>query len=136
MLVLDSSITLARVYPDEWTPEILRVFDEEVVFGAWVPVLWKIELANVLSLAVRKGRISLADRDASVADLSFLPISIDSETGNMAWLETIELADRHQLTVYDATYLELALRLSMPLATLDRELRLAAQAESVQLLGM
>ena len=135
-LVLDSSITLARVFPDEWTPEILRVFTDNVAHGAWVPDLWKIEIANVLSVSVRKGRMTMERRDAVLANLQILPISIDAETGQRAWKETLALSDRHNLTVYDATYLELALRRSLPLATLDRDLRRAAEAESVPLLGI
>jgi predicted nucleic acid-binding protein len=135
-LVLDSSVTLARVFPDEWTPAVLQVFDDHVVHGAWVPDIWKIELANVLLFSVKKGRMTKDRRDEALSDLQFLPISIDTETGKRAWKETIALADRHQLTVYDATYLELAMRLSLPLATLDRDLRNAAQAEGVALLGI
>jgi predicted nucleic acid-binding protein len=74
--------------------------------------------------------------DEALSDLQFLPISIDAETGKKAWKETLTLADRHQLTVYDATYLELAMRLSLPLATLDRDLRKAAQSEGLTLLGI
>jgi predicted nucleic acid-binding protein len=112
------------------------VFDDHVVHGAWVPDLWKIELANVLLLSVKKGRMTRDRCDEALSDLQFLPISIDTETGTKAWKETLKLADRHQLTVYDATYLELAMRLSLPLATLDRELRKAAQAENIPLLGL
>ena len=75
-------------------------------------------------------------RDEVLADLQILPISIDSETGHSAWNATLKLADRHQLTVYDATYLELALRQSLPLATVDQDLRKAGQAEGVMLLGL
>ena len=75
-------------------------------------------------------------RDKILVRLQLFPVAIDSETGKNAWNETLKLADRHQLTVYDATYLELALRLALPLATLDRELRKAAQAENVRLLGL
>lgn len=135
-LVLDSSITLARIFPDEWTPEVHRVFDEEVLLGAFVPDLWKIELANVLSLSVRKGRMTQVRRDDAFTDLNFLPIVVDPDTGRYTWTDTLELADRHKLTVYDATYLELALRRKLPLATLDKELRVAAQNEGVQLLGI
>jgi predicted nucleic acid-binding protein len=135
-LVLDSYITLGRVFPDECTPAVLQVFDDHVVHGAWVPDLWKIELANVLLLSVKKGRMTRNRCDEALSDLQFLPISIDAETGKKAWKETLTLADRHQLTVYDATYLELALRRSLPLATLDRDLRKAAQSEGVTLLGI
>ena len=135
-LVLDSSVTLARVFPDEWTPVILTLFRERVTHGAWVPELWKLEVANILALSVRKGRMTQARRDRILARLQLFPIDVDSETGQRAWDETLKLADRHRLTVYDATYLELALRLSLPLATLDRDLRAAAQAEGVTLLGL
>lgn len=135
-LVLDTSITVARVFPDELTPEILHLFKERVAHSAWVPDLWKVELANVLSHSVRKGRMTRERRDKVLARLQILPISVDSETGHNAWNETLKLADRHKLTVYDATYLELALRRSLPLATLDRDLRKAAQAERVPLLGL
>jgi predicted nucleic acid-binding protein len=135
-LVLDCSITLARVFPDEWTPLILKLFRERVAYGAWVPDLWKVEVANVLALSVRKGRMTKERRDKILARLQLFPIAIDSETGKNAWNDTLKLADRHQLTVYDATYLELAMRLSLPLATLDRDLRKAAQSEGVTLLGI
>jgi predicted nucleic acid-binding protein len=135
-LVLDSSITLARIFPDEWTPGVLQVFDDHVVHGAWVQDLWKIETANALLFSVKRGRMTRERRDEALSDLQFLPISIDTETGEKAWKETLTLADRHQLTVYDATYLELALRRSLPLATLDRDLRKAAMVEGVVLLGI
>ncbi len=135
-LVLDSSITLARVFPDEWTPAVLQIFEERVVHGAWVPDLWKIELANVLSFSVKKGRMTKGRRDEVLSELQILPISVDPKTGQNAWGETLKLSDRHNLTVYDATYLELALRRSLPLATLDRDLRKAAQIEGVHLLGL
>jgi len=70
-----------------------------------------------------------------LAGLEGLPIRIDRETGDRAWLETLAVADKHRLTVYDATYLELALRLALPLATLDDDLRQAAQLEGLVLLA-
>jgi len=86
--------------------------------------------------SVKRGLMTRERRDEALSDLQFLPISIDTETGEKAWKETLTLADRHQLTVYDATYLELALRRSLPLATLDRGLRKAAMVEGVVLLGI
>jgi predicted nucleic acid-binding protein len=67
--------------------------------------------------------------------LKRLPIYCEQETNDHVWGRTLELADRHHLTFYDATYLELALRLSLPLATLDDDQRQAAQQEGVPLLG-
>ncbi len=134
-LVLDSSATLARVFPEERTSAILEVFEFVADHGARVPELWRIEVANTLNVGIRRGRISKANRLGILEDLESLPIRIDGETRNHTWGRTLELSDLHQLTVYDATYLELALRLSLPLATLDEDLRAAAQKESVPLLG-
>jgi predicted nucleic acid-binding protein len=134
-LVLDGSATLAWVYPDEVTPQIVALFDQAIVEGAIVPQLWKIEIANSLSNGIRRKRIDFAGRAAALSDLDAMFVTVDLETGEHVWQETLSLADRHNLTVYDATYLELALRLSLPLATLDDDLRHAAQQEGVSLLG-
>jgi len=90
----------------------------------------------VLSFSVKKGRMTKVRRDEVLSELQILPISVDPKTGQNVWGETLKLSDRHNLTVYDATYLELALRRSLPLATLDRDLRKAAQTEGVHLLGL
>ena len=135
-LVLDSSVALAWAYREEMTAGVRHVLDLVVSDGAWVPSLWRLEVANVLETGVRKGRHNAAFRDATLADLELLPIRIDSETDNRAWGATVRLASRRKLTLYDAAYLELAQRLSLPLATLDAELRSAATAERVALLGV
>ena len=75
-------------------------------------------------------------RDAALADLALLPISVDPDTDRQAWSATAKLAARHRLTLYGAAYLELARRRCLPLATLDSELRVAASAEDVDLLGL
>jgi predicted nucleic acid-binding protein len=134
-LVLDSSATLAWIYSDETTDAIRHVFDTLSEDGAWAPGLWKLEVANILETGVRRGRHDAAFRDATLADLALLSISLDPETDRQAWGPTLQLASRHGLTLYDAAYLELALRRGLPLATLDRELRSAASAEGVVLLG-
>ena len=133
--VLDSSITLARVYSDELTIEVERVFDLLTQSGAWVPTLWHLEVANVLERDVRRKRCSADFRDATLADLARLPIHVDPETDRHAWGATLRLAERHLLTLYDAAYLELALRRNLPLATLDEDLHRAARAEKTRLLG-
>lgn len=134
-LVLDSSATLAWVYMDERSDAIAHVFDQVTSMGAWVPSLWRLEVANVLEMSMRRGRIDAAFRDATLTDLEFLPIQTDVDTEKHAWQSTLRLAERHRLTLYDATYLELAMRRRLPLASLDQQLRAAASAESVTLLG-
>jgi len=135
-LVLDSSITIAWAYNDETTPQVLGVFDRLIANGAWVPSLWRFEVANVLEMKVRGRRNDAVFRDNALTNLSLLPISIDQETDRQAWGATLRLAERHRLTLYDAVYLELALRRALPLATLETELRAAAKAEGVKLLGV
>lgn len=135
-LVLDSSATLAWVYSDETTPAIRHVFDLVTRDGAWVPTLWRLEVGNILELGVRRGRTDTAFRDETLADLALLPINLDPETDRQAWGATLRLAARHRLTLYDASYLELAQRRALPLATLDEELRAAATAENVILFGL
>ena len=134
-LVIDSSATLAWVYRNETTAADREVFNRLIESGALVPALWKLEVGNVLEMGVRRGRHDAAFRDATLADLSALPITIDPDTDRQAWSTTLRLAVRHRLTMYDAAYLELAQRRGLPLATLDHELRAAADAERVVLLG-
>ncbi len=135
-LVLDCSATLAWVYAEETTQAVRAVFEVVARGGAWVPGLWRLEIANVLEMGVRRRRHDADFRDATLADLALMPIRLDPETDQHAWAATARLAARHGLTLYDAAYLELARRRDMPLATLDRELRVAALAEGVPLLGM
>jgi predicted nucleic acid-binding protein len=133
--VLDSSVALAWIYSEETTAPISNLLTRLEQSDAWVPQLWKLEVANVLGIGVRKGRHDAAFRDRVLADLAILPIRVDPETNQHAWSVTVRLADQHKLTVYDAAYLELAQRRRLPLATLDTELRSAASAEDIDLLG-
>ncbi|MFY9728670.1 MAG: type II toxin-antitoxin system VapC family toxin [Bryobacteraceae bacterium] len=135
-LVLDSSLTLAWVYSAETTVAVSDVLAKVTESGAWVPALWRLEVANVLEMGVRKGRTDGAFRDAALADLALLPITVDGETDRHAWGATAKLAARYRLTLYDAAYLELARRRGLPLATLDQELRVAAAAEDIVLIGV
>ena len=114
---------------------IRRLFDAVADDGAVVPALWRLEVANSLTVAVRRGRIDADFRRAALVDLALLDITTDDQTGVQAWGETLNMADRFQLTVYDAAYLELAERRTLPLATLDAELRAAAKALGVRLVG-
>jgi predicted nucleic acid-binding protein len=135
-LVLDSSITVAWLYREEATKTVDTIFENLVQASAWVPALWHLEVANVLQIGIRRQRHAVDFRDHVLSDLSKLAIHVDAETQRHAWGATARLAERRGLTVYDAAYLELALRRSLPLATLDEDLRAAAAAERVPLLGV
>jgi predicted nucleic acid-binding protein len=134
-LVLDSSATLAWIYAEETTQDIREVFDTVTEGRAFVPSLWRLEVANSLTGAMRRGRIGAEFRRAALADLAFLDIIVDDQTDSNAWGETLALADRFRMTVYDAAYVELAARRRLPLATLDAEMRAAGAALGLQLLG-
>jgi predicted nucleic acid-binding protein len=134
-LVLDASLALTWYFQDEATSATDTILDRVAETGAVVPALWRLEIANGLQVAVRRRRISVAYRDASLAELTQMQIDTDSETDVHAWSATLRLAEKHELTLYDAAYLELAQRRRLPLATLDRELRRAAETLSVTVLG-
>jgi predicted nucleic acid-binding protein len=134
-VVLDSSATLAWIYADETTDDLNALFEQIANDGAVVPTLWRLEIANSLTVAIRRARIDAEFRRSALADLAFLDISTDQHTDDRAWNETLHLADRFRLSLYDAAYLELAQRRRLPLATLDRELRAAAQSTGTEVLG-
>ena len=134
-LVLDSSATLAWIFSDETTEAIQETFTQVAEYGAVVPSLWRLEVANTLTVAVRRKRVNAAFRQAALADLALLDIAVDQRTDALAWHDTLVLADRYGLTVYDAAYLEVAQRRQLPLATLDTAIRAAAHACGVILLG-
>jgi len=133
--VVDSSIALTWCFEDEATQAadalLVRLTNE----GAHAPSLWPLEVLNVLVMAQRRGRITSEARQDRLALLHALPITLDTETAEQAWTITNRLAERHGLTLYDAAYLELAQRFGLPLATLDTDLRAAANAVGVPLLG-
>lgn len=134
-LVLDPSLALAWYFEDERTPEADALLDRVAEHGAVVPSLWRLEIANGFQIAIRRRRIDAAFRDAALARLAALPITTDIDTDAHAWSATLNLSDQFRLTSYDAAYLELAQRRRLPLATADRELRKAAAAIGVMLLG-
>ena len=132
--VVDSSVTVAWLLADERTEATVSVFRTVARQGAVAPSIWPIEVANALTIAKRRSRITHAVRDQHLSDLARLPIDIDSDTVAHAWNATLKLADAHGLTVYDAAYLELAQRRRLPLATLDTALIRAANAAGLQVL--
>jgi predicted nucleic acid-binding protein len=133
--VLDCSATLPWVFADEASPAADALLDQ-LVQGerAWVPALWHLELGNVLLGAKRRNRIDQAGIEAFLSQLAVYDIAVDEQTMERAWQKTLDLALQHGLSTYDASYLELALRRGLPLATLDRQLIAAARASGVPVL--
>ena len=133
--VLDSSAALAWVLPGESDEASDALLHEVANAGATVTGLWPLEIANVMLMAERRHRITTSERRRAIASLADLPILTDASTGARAWAETLALAENNDLTVYDASYLEVAIRLALPLATRDGALRQAATACGVPVLG-
>jgi predicted nucleic acid-binding protein len=134
-VVLDASMTLAWLFADERTAAAHAVMRRVVAEGAVVPSLWRLEVANVLRNAVRRGRCDEAYVDRSLARLGRLAIATDQETDDHAWGATRRLAREEDLTLYDAAYLELALRKQRPLASCDTRLLTAAGRRGITVLA-
>lgn len=133
--VVDCSIAMAWLFHDEATPKTTALLNRLATETALVPAWWFIEITNVLAMAERKGRITSRESDAFIADLSKLGIERDNEAPDRAFTHLFALCRTHRLTSYDAIYLDLAARRSLPLATLDEDLRKAAMKLGMTLLG-
>jgi predicted nucleic acid-binding protein len=133
--VADSSIALAWVHPNQATA-LSRALLADVEAGAVIHVtsLWPLETGNALLVAVRRKLITDTQRKSALSLLSRLNVVIDGETASLAWTTISDLAGKHHLSLYDSTYLELALRKTLPLASRDEPLRLAARREGVKIL--
>lgn len=132
--VVDNSVALAWCFEDEQSAAIMGLLDRVTQAGALAPQLWPIEALNGLLTAERRGRIDREVRKQLAHFLQALPIKIDDETANRSWTMTAHLAEQNRLTAYDATYLELAMRSGLPLATRDAALIAAALVVGVPLL--
>ena len=132
-IILDASMTLAWLFEDEQTDQVLATINHVYMGGASVPPLWRYEVANGLQMAIRRQRITPDYRTRCLDKIDELPITIDPDGVSEIWSTTIKLADLYRLTVYDAAYLELAQRRRLPLATLDAALSKAARESGVDL---
>jgi len=133
--VLDSSVAVAWCFEDEQTPALLALLQRTTDTGAFAPALWPLEAANALLVAERRRRLGRDRRRRLCNFLKALPIALDADTATQAWTATAGLAERFGLSAYDAAYLELAERLDLPLASLDGDLRRAADTLGLPLLG-
>jgi predicted nucleic acid-binding protein len=129
---VDASVAACWLMPDERHPLADAAYARIASDPAITPVLWRFELRNLLLVNERRGRLDSAKTARALRLLRELPITIDSAEDEDTLME---LARQHRLTVYDAAYLELALRRGFPLATLDTALASAARAEAVPLVG-
>ena len=132
--VLDCSVAAAWLFEDEATRETDALLDQLADGVAWVPLHWRLEVGNVLVQAERRGRITPAQVATGVDFVDNLPIEVDAETDSRSFREVLALARPASLTTYDATYLELALRRGLALATKDRALVRAARRLKVKTL--
>ena len=128
--VLDASVTASWCFEDEEASVADAAMDRLPEDHAVVPALWWFEIRNILVVNERRGRIESADSDVFLDDLARLPIRIASDPNGRL---VVALARTHRLTAYDAAYLDLAVRLTAPIATLDRALADAARAEGLEL---
>jgi predicted nucleic acid-binding protein len=133
-LVLDASVALTWCFRNEATAAADRVLERLAAEAAFVPAIWHIELANVLALSERRRRITPARTAEFIALLETLEIIIDEETPSRALGRVLDLARAERLTAYDAAYLELAMRLGVPLASKDSDLCDAAERLGVSVL--
>ena len=131
-LVLEASMTIAWLFEDEHTEAAHEVMRRVVAEGALVPSLWRLEVANVLRNAVRRKRCDEEYADRSIARLGRLAIKSDEETDDHAWGATRILAREEDLTLYDAAYLELAIRKRAILASCDTALLNAAARRKIE----
>ncbi|HBF13507.1 MAG TPA: VapC toxin family PIN domain ribonuclease [Deltaproteobacteria bacterium] len=130
-IVLDCSVVMSWCFQDEKDAHSVKVLDSLSKNKAHVPSLLFLEVSNVLVMAERKGRLTVADTARFLDLLTSLPLRIDEEPKNP---ETyLFLAREHGLTSYDACYLELAMRTGSALATKDKSLKNACKKSGVVL---
>lgn len=135
VLVLDNSYAMAIAFDGPAAKVVPRLIIRIAEEGVVVPALWYWEFANGLAMALRYNRASRSDIEKQFADFSALPFSVDPLAQELAWTHAVAIAGLHKLTVYNAAYLELAFRHSIPLAMLDKALARAARAEGVEVIG-
>jgi predicted nucleic acid-binding protein len=130
ILVIDASVVISWIAEDEQSPYAEAVLVAGASDRAVVPVLWRWEVANTLLMLERRGR--LADAAATYSSvMRHVPVDVARDETETRGLEEIELARRHQLSIYDAAYLALAKSRGLLLATLDARLAHAATAEAL-----
>lgn len=132
--VIDNSVVMAWCFKDEISRYSDHILDSLEVSTGFVPSIWPLEVSNVLLSAERKKRISEAGSSRFIALLAELPIIVEQESPERMIKEIFALARKHKLSSYDASYLDLAMRKGLPIATLDKNLLAAAKQSKVPIL--
>lgn len=132
--VLDASVALAWCFPDESSHHAVSILHRFTDETAIVPSIWPLEVANALVVGVRRGRINEEQLSLVGQLLKELPIEIESTLVVRTFDGVVRMAVAHTLSVYDASYLELAQRLQCPMATADSKLAIAAKTCAIELI--
>ena len=132
--VLDASVTIAGISRDEANLACVELIRKTFAEEAAVPPLWFYEVANIFARKRQRGLLFAGEHEAMLIDLQNLQVECDAHDMQAQCERASRLALEHELTVYDAAYLELAIRRKLPLATLDKKLARAASAEHIRVL--
>tara|TARA_R110002096_G_scaffold54362_18_gene140293 strand:- start:957 stop:1373 length:417 start_codon:yes stop_codon:yes gene_type:complete len=135
-IILDCSVAVTWCFEDEASAATDRMLDLVQSDGAFVPSHWIMEVSNTLLAGERRKRVTASEIDEFHRLLQNLNVAVDTRTWDEALGATLLLARKHSLTSYDAAYLALAIRLSLPLATKDKALRQASTAENIALIDV
>jgi predicted nucleic acid-binding protein len=137
VLVIDASVVLEWLLADDQSREAEAILARTATDEVWVPPLFWLEIGNVLWTRLRRGLIAEAFRDESLARVRVLSLLVDQpdDPSGLTFDRAIALSDRFDLTVYDAAYLELALRLGADLGSFDQELCAAASLAGLSVVG-
>jgi predicted nucleic acid-binding protein len=128
MLVLDASVATAWIFPDEVSAYSERVLDDLRTSGAVVPDVWPFQIANVLLVAERRGRLTELQTARALADIEQFQIRVAGSSSIRTVSSLLALGRQERMSAYDASYLDLAIRERLPFATLDERLRTAARS--------
>ena len=132
--VVDNSVVMTWCFSDETNKYSDAILDSLNKSTAFLPSIWPLEVGNVLLVAERRKRLSEADSTRFIALIAELPIVIEQEQPERMMKDILALARKHKISTYDATYLDLAMRKGLPIASLDKDLRKAARRSRVAIL--
>jgi len=134
LFVADASVAIAWVHPAQATAETEAMLDHLAAGDSLVvPALWPLEVANALTVLQRRRKLTADEVRTAIEIIRELPVVIDHEAASIAFTRLVDLASEHELTIYDATYIELATRRRLPLASNDARMKQAAIRSGVEL---